>query len=149
MSSVCINERGLEGLVLLARNAIDTVIELKRSSTECTTRYKEQAKEEGSPMKSREVYCNGTEAALQAKCRDYCRRKGYLFLRITPASGQNGFPDCIVYAKSGAHYLIEFKTATGYLSGSQKAKHKELEKLGFAVHVVRDFATFKSLVNGG
>lgn len=59
-----------------------------------------------------------------------------------------GFPDLFLAIPSnGFHGLfVELKSAKGRLSDGQKAYHELLRRQGYRVEVVKDFDTFKKII---
>lgn len=103
------------------------------------------------------------EARLQTACVMYCRAqyrdivvhyvqnefKGNAISgRIAKTMGKlAGFPDLLVFLPSAKVLLIEFKSNKGTLSKEQKDLHPRLEALGHSVFIVRDFDSFKSIID--
>lgn len=88
------------------------------------------------------------EDDLLRQVLDVLRRRGCLAFHADAGSKERtnrakagrppiGWPDVLVYAPGGRHYLLELKTATGVLSEAQRSMHERLERLGHAVSVVR------------
>ena len=53
-------------------------------------------------------------------------------------TGYNGIPDRLVLC-NGKAYLVELKAPSGRLSEVQKARHKQLENIGFKVATLWNF----------
>lgn len=64
------------------------------------------------------------ERELEAWCRDYARKNGYLLLKLSPEYTP-GLPDRLLIAPGGL-LLIEFKRAGGVLSKLQRVLHRKI-----------------------
>ncbi len=101
----------------------------------------------------------GKEKVLQKQCENYLKLlgikylhipdsllrwvKGYAPIWIVTIVSRNfkGFPDLAIFQEDKS-LLVELKTAKGTLSAGQKRWAK-----GVNVHVLRDFESFKALVD--
>lgn len=66
--------------------------------------------------------------------------------RDRPSTIPVGCQDDTIFASDGRVFLFELKTKSGKPDAGQLAWHKELEMLGFKVHVIRSMVEFKSIV---
>lgn len=72
-----------------------------------------------------------------AHCPNGERRDPVTGARLKAMGVRAGVPDMLVWAKGGAHFGIELKTAGGHLSPTQSLWHRLLHLLGHRVHVCR------------
>ena len=90
------------------------------------------------------------ESRLEKECNALARGAGW---QVHPKAGHNvvGWPDRTYTRPRPALslFFVEFKTATGKLSISQRATLLRLISEGYVAHVVRDVATFKRILEDG
>lgn len=84
------------------------------------------------------------ERQLEQKCRRYARQHGFIMMKLEK-NGHKGVPDDIILMPSGRFFLIEFKNGSlGHVRAEQQVF---LERFKNCAFVVRDFETFKELLN--
>ena len=91
------------------------------------------------------------ERKLHERIIEFCDKQWprwkYIRARMdVPSTLPVGCHDLTVFAKFPNCFLIEAKVADGKLSKDQQIWKKEMDMIGWTVHVVRDFETFLKLV---
>lgn len=92
---------------------------------------------------------DGMEYALHYDIIAYCKSKGWVYFRSSPAgktSRQPGEPDFEIFADGGRTLLIECKTKSGVESPEQLGVRIALERLGHHIYVIRSYHEFLNLV---
>jgi hypothetical protein len=100
------------------------------------------------------------EKILQKNCQDYLNILGIEFIHIVSfiqrkingtfhnfsIENNKGFPDIMIFLKDKILF-VELKTDKGKIQEYQTVKFDKLNKLGHSVHIIRDFKTFKELID--
>jgi hypothetical protein len=82
------------------------------------------------------------ESKLEKKCRHWAHIKfGVGAIKL----GTEGLPDRM-FLRTGKVIFVEFKAEGKKARPLQKVVHKQLELLGFTIHIIDDFNAFKILI---
>lgn len=85
------------------------------------------------------------EKTLEARCCRYAYKSGAYVLKLWPTRA--GLPDRLFLLPGGRAWFVEFKTAKGRISPVQVLVMGNIERLGFRGGVIRDFPTFKAILD--
>jgi len=85
-----------------------------------------------------------SEKVLERKLFNLVRSKGGWAVKLE-ANITAGLPDRLVLMPGGQVFFVELKTTGQKPRKIQKAIHKKLQKLGFAVYIVDSTETLKAL----
>jgi hypothetical protein len=87
-----------------------------------------------------------SESELQKLCEHELTRRRIAFLHLSPRAREKaGWPD-LTFAIAGRAVAVELKTSLGQLSPDQERLHTELRASGWDVRVIRNYETFRALV---
>lgn len=87
------------------------------------------------------------EYTIEYRLRDKIKALGGLALKLI-AAGFTGLPDRLILMPGGRIYFVELKNGSaGRLSARQEVVHRQLERLGFKVWIVKDEETLQEFLN--
>ncbi len=84
------------------------------------------------------------EAHLEQSCCDYAVAEGYEHIKLDKAKRK--WPDRLFVGPQGQKLLVEFKRPGEEPRKQQAAFHLKLRNMAHEIHVIDNYADFKSLI---